>query len=156
ESPASALRAKPDSSLAVGVGIVKRGQAGSFVSMGNTGAVGGAATLGLGTLEGVRRPAIAVTLHLTEHPVTLLDMGANVAPKASDLAQYGAMGSIYMRDVVGVAKPRVGLLNIGEEASKGTDLLKEAHALLSESSLEFVGNVESNQIFNSVADVVVT
>ena len=155
ESPATALRAKPDSSIAVCVGAVKKGYAGAIVSMGNTGAVVGAATIGLGTLEGVRRPAIAVTLNLTGRPVTLLDMGANIAPKASDLAQYGAMGMIYMRDVIGVAKPRVGLLNIGEEASKGTDLLKEAHTLLSESGLDFVGNVESNQIFASIADVVV-
>ena len=156
ESPTAALRGKPDSSIAVGVGAVKRAQAGAIVSMGNTGAVVGACTLGLGTLEGVRRPAIAVTLNLTGHPVTLLDMGANIAPKASDLAQYGAMGAIYMRDVLGVEKPRVGLLNIGEEASKGTDLLKEAHAALSESPLCFVGNIESNQIFASVSDVVVT
>jgi glycerol-3-phosphate acyltransferase PlsX len=156
ESPAAALRAKPDSSIAVCVGAVKRGGAGAIVSMGNTGAVVGAATLGLGTLEGVRRPAIAVTLELTGKPVTMLDMGANVAPKSSDLAQYGAMGAIYMQSVLGVAKPRVGLLNIGEEASKGTDLLKEAHVALSESALSFVGNVESNEIFSSVADVVVT
>ena len=156
DSPASALRAKPDSSIAVCVGVVKQKHAGSIVSMGNTGAVVGAATLGLGTLEGVRRPAIAVTLNLTGHPVTLLDMGANVAPRASDLAQYAAMGAIYMRDVVGTPRQRVALLNIGEEASKGTDLLKEAHVLLTESGLDFVGNIESNQIFNSVAEVVVT
>ena len=156
ESPATALRAKPDSSISVCVAHVKRGHAGAIVSMGNTGAVVGAATLGLGTLEGVRRPAIAVTLELTGRPVTLLDMGANIAPKASDLAQYGAMASIYMRDVLGIAKPRVALLNIGEEASKGTDLLKEAHAALSETTLDFVGNVESNEIFSSACEVVVT
>jgi glycerol-3-phosphate acyltransferase PlsX len=156
ESPASALRAKPDASVLVAVGAVKGGAAAALVSMGNTGAVVGASTLGLGMLEGVRRPAIAVTLSLTGHPVTLLDMGANVAARASDLVQYAAMGSIYARDCLGVERPRVGLLNIGGEASKGTDLSKEAHALLAEAQPDFVGNVEPNAIFDSVADVVVT
>jgi glycerol-3-phosphate acyltransferase PlsX len=156
EPPASALRGKPDSSIAVGVGAIKKGAAGALVSMGNTGAVVGACTLGLGTLAGVRRPAIAVTLSLTGSPVTLLDMGANKEAKPADLVQFASMGSIYARDCLGLAQPRVGLLNIGSEASKGTDLLKEAHQLLSEARLGFVGNVEPNQIFDSVADVVVT
>jgi glycerol-3-phosphate acyltransferase PlsX len=158
ESAASALRSKPDSSVAVGVGAVKKGAAGALVSMGNTGAVVGAATLGLGTLAGVRRPAIAVTLSLTGQPVTLLDMGANKEAKAQDLVQFAAMASVYMRDCLGVENPRVGLLNIGTEASKGPDFLKEAHQLLSEGQgkLNFVGNVEANSIFTSAADVVVT
>jgi glycerol-3-phosphate acyltransferase PlsX len=158
ESPASALRAKPDSSIAVCVGAVKKGAAGGLVSMGNTGAVVGAATLGLGTLEGVRRPAIAVTLSLTGQPVTFLDMGANREAKPQDLLQFAAMGAVYMRDCLGVAEPRVGLLNIGSEPSKGTDLLKEAYPLLEAAGdrLRFVGNVEGNTIFGSVADVVVT
>jgi len=122
ESPATALRSKPDSSIAVCVAAVKRGLAGAVVSMGNTGAVVGACTLGLGTLEGVRRPAIAVTLSLTGRPVTLLDMGANAGSKAQDLVQFAAMGAAYARDCLGVHSPRVGLLNIGSEPSKGTDL----------------------------------
>jgi len=158
ESPAAALRSKPDSSISVCVGAVKRGAAGAVVSMGNTGAVVGACTLGLGTLEGVRRPAIAVTLSLTGRPVTLLDMGANAAAKPQDLVQFAAMGSVYARDCLGVAEPRVGVLNIGSEPSKGTDLLKEAHQLLASGAarLNFVGNVEGNDIFHSAADVVVT
>lgn len=158
ESPASALRSKPDSSIAVCVGAVKKGAAGALVSMGNTGAVVGAATIGLGTLAGVRRPAIAVTLTLTGQPVTLLDMGANKEARPQDLVQFAAMGSVYTRDCLGVANPRVGLLNIGGEASKGTDLLKEAHQLLSDGAgkVNFVGNVEGNSIFASAADVVVT
>lgn len=158
ESPATALRAKPDSSISVCVASVKRGLAGAVVSMGNTGAVVGACTLGLGTLEGVRRPAIAVTLSLTGRPVTLLDMGANVAAKPQDLVQFAAMGAVYARDCLGVESPRVGLLNIGSEASKGTDLLKESHQLLAAQAerLGFVGNVEGNDIFHSAADVVVT
>jgi glycerol-3-phosphate acyltransferase PlsX len=124
--------------------------------MGNTGAVVGAATVGLKTLEGVRRPGIAVTARLTGKPVTFLDMGANVVPKAEHLVQYGHMGAVLMRDVVGSDRCRVALLNIGEESTKGTDLLREAHEALSQSSLDFVGNIESNEIFSESAEVVVT
>jgi glycerol-3-phosphate acyltransferase PlsX len=123
--------------------------------MGNTGACVGAATLGLGTLEGVKRPAIAVTIELTGSPLTLLDMGANIAPKPEHLLQYGHMGAIHARLALGQSDPRVGLLNIGEEPSKGTDLLKEAHKLLAGSGLRFVGNVEGGDLFASAADVVV-
>jgi glycerol-3-phosphate acyltransferase PlsX len=146
ESPSTALRAKPDSSISVGVDAVRRGEAGAFVSMGNTGAVVGAATLGLRTLEGIKRPGIAVTIALREKRLTLLDMGANIAPKPEHLLQYGLMGSVYIRDCFGVDRPRIGLLNIGEEASKGTDLFKAAHKLFTDSSLDFLGK----------ADVVVT
>ncbi len=155
---ATALRSKPDSSILVCVGAVKRGAAGAMVSMGNTGAVVGAATIGLGTLAGVRRPAIAVTLSLTGKPVTLLDMGANKEAKPQDLVQFATMASVYMRDCMGVPQPTVGLLNIGGEASKGPDLLKETHQLLTDAKgrLNFIGNVEGNSIFESAADVVVT
>jgi len=156
ESPAQALRAKPDSSIASMVLATKAGEAGAAVSMGNTGAVVGAATLLLGTLAGVKRPGIAVTLDMTGHPITLLDMGANIAPKAEHYLQYGVMGAVYMRDCLGVASPRVGLLNIGEEESKGTELLKEAYPLLKGSKLNFIGNIEGNDIFKGKADVIVT
>ena len=156
ESPAAALRAKPDSSIAVCVGAVKAGHAGATVSMGNTGAVVGASTLVLGTLEGVNRPAIAVTLSLTGKPVTILDMGANVASKPKHLAQNGLMGSIFLRDVLGVREPRVALLNIGEEPSKGTALLKEAYPMMEGAPVRFVGNIEGNDLFQDRADVVVT
>jgi len=156
ESPTAALRAKRDASVVSCVGAVRAGEAGAVVSMGNTGACVGAATLGLGTLPGVRRPGIAVTLELTGHPVTILDMGANVAPKPDHLVQYGAMGALYMRDCLGVREPRVGLLNVGEEKGKGTDLLKQAFSGLEQSGLNFVGNVESGDLFRAVCDVVVT
>lgn len=156
EKPAQALRAKPDSSIAVGVAAVREGAAGAFVSMGNTGAVVGAGTLGLGTLSGVRRPGIAVTLELTGQPLTMLDMGANVVPKPPHLVQYGLMGTAFMRDCRGVARPRVGLLNIGQESTKGTDLLRAAHLLLDAAPLDFVGNVEGGEIFRGEVDVVVT
>jgi glycerol-3-phosphate acyltransferase PlsX len=156
ESPATALRAKRDSSIVSACRAVKSGQAGAVVSVGNTGACVGAATLLLKTLENVHRPGIAVTLELTGHPLTLIDMGANIAPKADHLLQYGVMGSVYMRDCLGVERPRVGLLNVGEEPSKGTDLLKEAHALFEASELDFHGNIEGNDIFAGRVDVVVT
>jgi glycerol-3-phosphate acyltransferase PlsX len=156
ESPASALRAKPDSSIASCVAAVKADEAGAVVSMGNTGACVGAATLGLGTLPGVRRPGIAVTLELTGHPITLLDMGANIAPKPDHLVQYAEMGSVYMRDCLGVRGPRVGLLNVGEEKGKGTELLKQAFDGLEASGVTFVGNVEGGDLFRGVCDVVVT
>lgn len=156
DSPAVALRKKPDSSIAGCVAAIREGRASAMVSMGNTGACVGAATLGLGTLEGVRRAGIAVTLEFKGRAVTILDMGANIAPKPQHLFQYGVMGATYVRDVLGVESPRVGLLNVGEEPSKGTDLLKETHGLLSGGSLHFVGNIEGGLLFRDAADVVVT
>jgi glycerol-3-phosphate acyltransferase PlsX len=156
ESPEVALRAKRDSSIAVMIGATKAGATGAAVSMGNTGAVVGAATLGLGTLPGVLRPGIAVTIELTGQPLTFLDMGALVSPKPEHLYQFGVMGSIFSHDVLGQKKPRVGLLNIGEEEGKGTDVHKAAWKLLKESSVEFVGNLEGNDLFQNKAEVVVT
>jgi glycerol-3-phosphate acyltransferase PlsX len=156
EKPGVALRAKPRSSIMVATGAVKQGLAGAHVSMGNTGAVVGAATVGLKTLEGVRRPGIAIIAILGGHPVALLDMGANTAPKPEHLVQYGAMGTVLAREVAGVKEPRVGLLNIGEEASKGTDFLRETHDLLAASGQRFIGNVEGNDLFEGAADVIVT
>lgn len=156
EAPAAALRAKRDSSIAACVRAVREGQAGAVVAMGNTGAAVGAATLGLGTLAGVRRPAIAVTLMMTGRPLTLLDLGANVQPKPAHLEQYGIMGAAYARACLGCSSPRVGLLNVGEEETKGTDVLKEAHRLLRDSGIDFAGNIEGNDIFEHRVDVVVT
>ena len=156
DSPAQALRNKPDNSIARCVQAVQEKRASALVGMGNTGACVGAATLGLGTIPGVRRPGIAVTLNLTGQPVTILDMGANIAPKPDHLLQYGAMASVYARSCLGQERPRVGLLNVGEEKGKGTDLLKEAFELLEQSGLTFVGNVEGGDIFRGVCDIVVT
>jgi glycerol-3-phosphate acyltransferase PlsX len=178
ESPAVALRGKPDSSIARMIGAVKlgaagaggdvklgaagaggdvkQGAAGAAVSMGNTGAVVGAATLGLGMLPGVLRPGIAVTLKLTGKPLTLMDMGALLEPKPESLMQFGVMGSVWSKDLLGVAEPRVGLLNVGEEDGKGTDVLKAAHKLLKEAPVRFAGNVEGHDLFVDKIDVVVT
>lgn len=156
ESPATALRTKRDSSIGGCVRLVREGRAGAVIGMGNTGAAVGASTLGLGTLPGVRRPGIAVTLRLTGKPLTVIDMGANLEPKPEHLLQNGLMGAAYMRGALGVERPRVGLLNVGEEESKGTDELREAHRLLAASALDFVGNVEGNDLFADKVDLVVT
>ncbi len=156
ESPAIALRSKRDSSIAVCARSIKDGRAGALVSMGNTGAAVGASTLKLGALRGAHRPGIAVTVELSGSPVTLLDMGANIAPRSQHLRQYGVMGSAFARKCLGIETPRVGLLNIGEESTKGTGLLKEAHGLLERSPVRFVGNVEACDIFLEHVDVVVT
>jgi glycerol-3-phosphate acyltransferase PlsX len=156
ESPASALRGKPDSSIARMIGATKQGAAGAAVSMGNTGAVVGAATLGLGTLPGVLRPGIAVTIKLTGKPLTILDMGALLEPKPESLMQFGVMGSVWSRSLLGVDEPRVGLLNVGEEEGKGTDTLKAAWKLLQAAPLRFAGNVEGHDLFQDRVDVVVT
>jgi glycerol-3-phosphate acyltransferase PlsX len=153
---AAALRNKRESSIALSVGAVRAQEAGAVVSMGNTGALVATATRGLGTLAGVKRPGIAVTLDLGGQPITVLDMGANVAPKPEHLLHYGLMGTVYARECLGQLSPRVGLLNIGEEESKGTDLLKESHQLLRGAPIEFVGNIEGNDMFSGRADVIVT
>lgn len=155
EAPATALRGKPDSSIAVAVQAVREGAAGAVISMGNTGAVAASATRVLGTLPGVKRSGIAVTLTLNQHPLTILDVGANTVPKPEHLLQYALMGSVYARECLGIQNPRVALLNIGEEEGKGTGLLKEAHTMLRSSSVNFVGNLEGDVLFSNSADVVV-
>lgn len=156
ESPDVALRAKRDSSISVMIGATKRGAAGAAVSMGNTGAVVGSATLGLGLLPGVLRPGIAATIELTGHPLTWIDMGALASPKPEHLLQFGIMGSVFAHDCLGQSKPRVGLLNIGEEEGKGTDTHKAAWKLLEEAPLDFIGNLEGNDVFQGRAEVIVT
>lgn len=156
ESPAVALRAKPDSSIAKMMGAVKAGKAGAAVSMGNTGAVVGAATLVLGTLKGVLRPGIAVTMNFGGQPLTLLDMGALSQPKPEVMVQHGIMGAAFAKSALGIDNPRVGLLNIGEESSKGSDLSKATYPLLAAAKLQFVGNVEGNEVFRGKCDVLVT
>jgi glycerol-3-phosphate acyltransferase PlsX len=156
EKPGVALRQKPDASIVRCVGAVKQGRAGAVVGMGNTGACVGAATLGLGVLEGVRRPGIAVTMDLVGKPLTIIDMGANAVPKPEHLLQYGQMGAIYAQNVLDQEQVRVGLLNIGEEEGKGTELTKAAFDLLTASSLRFVGNVEPREMLAGKADLIVT
>lgn len=155
EKPVEGLRAKPDASIALCVGAVRSGQAAGLVAFGNTGATVAASTMGLGLLPGIRRPGIAVSMLGRGGRFLLLDAGANPSPKPLHLVQYAVMGRAYARHVLGHEEPRVGLLNIGGEASKGNEVMKQAHVQLEERDLPFVGNVEGNQLFSGAADVYV-
>ncbi len=156
EGPATAVRRKPQSSIVIGLRLQQDGNADAFVSAGSTGAVMAASLFILRPLPGVDRPAIATVLPTSAEPVVMLDAGANVDSKPQQLLQFAYLGSIYAHDVLQRPNPRVGLLNIGEEPEKGNELSLEAHRLLRESDLNFVGNVEGRDIIRSVCDVVVT
>lgn len=156
EHAALEARRRRDSSIFVGLDLVKRGEAEAFVSAGNTGAVFATALVTLGRLRGIERPALGAVLPIPAGPALLLDAGANAESRPSHLVQFAHLGSAYMQAVMGVARPRVGLLNIGEEATKGTPVLIETHAALSASDLHFVGNVEGHHVFAGEVDVVVT
>lgn len=156
EAPATAVRRKPDSSIVVGMRLQREGGADAFVSAGSTGAVMAASLITLGPLTGVDRPAIATVLPTSGEPVVLVDAGANVDSKPFHLLQFGRLGAIYARDVLERAQPRVALLNIGEEPEKGNEVAVEAHGLLKESGLDFIGNIEGRDVISGVCDVVVT
>jgi glycerol-3-phosphate acyltransferase PlsX len=155
DQPAQAVRAKPDSSLVVGIAQVRSGRASGFVSPGNSGAVMVAALLGLGRIRGVERPAIATPFPTLHGHCLLCDIGANPDCRPEQLVQFAIMGSAYVERVFDRPRPRVGLLSNGEEDSKGNALVRETHPLLRESGVNFVGNVEGNDIFQHLADVVV-
>ena len=156
ENPMSALRKKKHSSIRIGLEMVKKGEAEAFVSAGNTGAVMATALVVLGPLPGVERPAIAVVVPTITHQAVLLDVGANVDCKPRHLVQFAIMGNVYARDILGQTRPRVGLLSIGEEESKGNELTREAFKEMEEErSLNFIGNVEGRDVFSGIADVVV-
>jgi phosphate acyltransferase len=156
EHPAAAVRTKRDSSVVVGCRLVKDGRADGFFSTGNTGATMAAATLVIGRIPGVRRPAIATVIPTAGAPCVLLDVGANADCRPEDLAQFASMGAVYARTTLGVAEPRVALLNIGEEPSKGSRLAQEAHVLMKERTAGFIGNVEGRDVPAGAADVIVT
>ncbi|MDP8950968.1 MAG: phosphate acyltransferase PlsX [Actinomycetota bacterium] len=157
EDPASAVRARPDSSVAVSARMVRAGEAEAFFSAGNTGAAVAAALLKVGRLKGCRRPAIAAILPFDE-PALLLDAGATVSCRPHDLLNFAILGSVFARRYLRLeSAPKVGLLNVGEEPGKGDDLARETHALLADSNdLRFVGNVEGRDIGRGVAHVLVT
>lgn len=152
ESPARAVKTKEESSIAVGLGLQKAGRADGFVSAGNTGALLAASTFILGKLEGVTRPTISANYPTVKGFRLLLDAGANLEMRPGMYVQFALMGCIYAENVLGVADPRVGLLNVGEEPEKGTDQLKEAYSEL-EALPQFIGNVEGRDIFSAAADV---
>ena len=157
EKAALAVRNKRDSSMRVGLKLVREHKAAAFVTAGNTGAAMATAKMVLGALAGVDRPALAVVLPtLVEgQPCVLLDVGANVDCKPANLEQFAVMGELYAKSVLKMDRPRVGLLSIGEEEGKGNDLTGEAFPLLKRLPLNFVGNVEGRDIYNGQADVIV-
>src|SRR5215211_306839 len=153
--PARAVRQKADSSLVRAFGLVRDGQAEAVVSAGNTGAFMAAALFELKRIPGVERPAIAIVMPTPRGRVLLLDIGANADCKPEYLAQFGLMGAVYLEHLFETARPRVALLSIGEEASKGNQLVQQAFPLLQEMPINFVGNVEGKDLFADLADVVV-
>src|SRR5271168_5641085 len=156
EKAAHAVRSKKDSSMRVGLKLVKEKKVAGFVTAGNTGAAMATAKMVLGALPGVDRPALTARMPtVTGSPCVLLDVGANVDCKAHNLEQFALMGEMFARSVLKIHKPRVGLLSIGEEESKGNDLTREAFPLLKQLPINFIGNVEGRDIYNGKADVIV-
>ena len=156
EEPAAALRARPDAGASVAAKMVRAGEADVFFSAGNTGATVAAALMRIGRMEGVRRPAISTVLPLTS-PVLLLDAGATTMCRPQDLLNFAILGGVFAERYFGLGeRARVGLVNVGEEPGKGTDLAKEAHGLIARSGVRFVGNVEGRDVATGVADVLVT
>lgn len=155
ELPSAALRNKKDSSMRVAVNLVKEGRAAACVSAGNTGALMAIARFVLKTMPGIERPAIATALPTLKGQSTVLDLGANVNCSAEQLYQFGLMGSALVAATQHCERPTVGLLNIGEEEIKGNDVVKHAAELLRASELNFIGNVEGDDIYKGTADVVV-
>jgi glycerol-3-phosphate acyltransferase PlsX len=157
EKPAEAVRGKPDSSLVASVRAVAEGAADAVVSAGNTGAMLAAGLLHLRRLPGVMRPAIAVPVPARDGPSVLLDAGANADARPEHLLQFAHMGSVFAEEILGVQKPEVRLLSIGEEDGKGNQLTIEAHRLLRDDDrLTFTGNAESRDLLRGAADVIVT
>src|SRR5882672_1795633 len=153
-----AVRTKRDSSMHVGLRLVKEKRAVGFVTAGNTGAAMAAAKMVLGALPGVDRPALANVFPTSAgklKPSILIDVGANVDSKPHNLAQFALMGEMYYRAIFGNAKPTVGILSIGEEEGKGNELTRKAHSLLKDLPLNFVGNVEGRDLYNGKVDVIV-
>ncbi len=149
------IKRMKDSSISRSVQLVKSGEADALISMGNTTATVGAATLGLRHIKGVRRSGIAVTIPSGDSFCMVCDMGASVNCKPKHLADYGIMASVYSSHVLGVNKPRVGILNVGEERGKGNTLVNEAFALLEKAPVNFIGNVEGCDMWNGTCDVIV-
>ncbi|WP_343208900.1 phosphate acyltransferase PlsX [Anaerolentibacter hominis] len=156
EAPVMAIRTKKDSSIVVGLGLVKKGEADAFVSAGCTGAVLVGGQLIVGRIRGVERPPLAPLIPTSKGVSLLIDCGANVDARPSHLVQFARMGSIYMEHVMGVRKPRVAIVNIGAEAEKGNALVKETYPLLEQcEDINFIGNIEARDIPSGAADVIV-
>lgn len=155
EHPVAAVRSKRGSSIVIGLDLVARGEADAFVTAGNTGAAMAAAVFGLKRIEGIDRPALATPFPTPHGACLLLDVGASAEARAHNLAQFAAMGAVYAEHTLGIPAPRVALLSIGEEESKGNLVVQEAHRQLRNTSLRFIGNVEGKDIPAGTADVIV-
>ena len=155
EAPADAMRKKKDSSMRVAINLVHAGEAGACISAGNTGALMATGRFVLKTVPGIDRPAIMARIPTKTGQTHMLDLGANSGCSAEQLFQFGVMGSVVVHGVEHIESPRVALLNIGEEASKGNDIIREAAAMLGDSSINYVGFIEGNSIQDHMADVVV-
>ena len=157
DAPVRAVRRKKDSSMVVGLNMVKSGEGDLFISAGNTGALMAGALFNLGRIQGIDRPAIALIYPIlgTKKPSLLVDAGANSECKPSNLLEFAMMGSIYMEKVLGRENPKIGLVNLGVEETKGSTLTKAAFGLLEKSHLNFSGNIEAREVPLGGADVVV-
>ncbi len=157
ESPIEAVNNKPDSSIVVGINLVRDGMASAFVSAGNTGAILYSALSNLGKIKGIGRPAIGsiININITT-PFLLIDAGANANCRPNHLVQFAQLGALYTQEILGITSPRVALLNNGEEETKGTRLVKQSYDLLKKTSLNFVGNIEGQNMSKGMADVIVT
>jgi phosphate acyltransferase len=156
EKAASAVRTKKDSSMRVGLKLVREKKVAGFFTAGNTGAAMATAKMVLGALPGVDRPALAMVMPtLTGSPSVLLDVGANVDCKPQNFEQFAIMGELYSKSVLKIRRPRVGVLSVGEEEGKGNDLTREAYGLLKQLPINFIGNVEGRDIYNGNCDVIV-
>jgi len=155
ESPATSIRRKRNSSIVIGVNLVKEGKADAFFSAGNTGAVVCAGTLGLGLLPGIERPGIGIVTPTLKGNSLIIDVGANIDPKPTQLLQYGIMADAYCKNILNKPNPVVGLLNIGEEEKKGTEFIREAYELLEKSKINFAGNVEGKDLLSGKCDIII-
>jgi glycerol-3-phosphate acyltransferase PlsX len=155
DAATAGVKQKRDSSISVGMTLHKDGNVDAFVSAGHSGAVMSTATLILGRIEGISRPTIGTFFPTVAGVCLLLDAGANVDCKPQHLYEFALMGSIYTKEMFGIEKPKIALLNIGEEETKGNDAVKEANKLLKQSQLNFIGNVEGRDILSGEADVIV-
>lgn len=156
DKPAENARRKAQNSMAIGMDLLKTGEGDAFVTAGNTGGAMANALFHLGRIRGVKRPALTALFPVKNGHCVVLDIGANADCKPEYLLQFAVMGAIYAEKVLQKANPRVGLLSNGEEAGKGSTLIKETYPLIAQSSLNFIGNVEGKELFGGFADVVVT
>lgn len=156
DKPAETARGIPDTSMAVGMDLLKRGEADAFVTCGNTGGALANAILRLGRIRGLKRPALAAIFPVRNGRAIVLDIGANTDCKPEYLLQFGVLGSVYAERVLGIGAPRVALLSNGEEEGKGNALIHAAHDLMQGSELNYIGNVEPKEVYQGEAQVIVT